>query len=53
MGIRNLNKFIIVAAIGALLGACDATTTTQNGTAAKKSAWAPSTGARQTGTHMR
>ena len=52
MGTLSLNGLIIIAVV-ALLAGCDATTTTQNGTATKKSTATASYGARQTGTHMR
>ncbi len=53
MGTLKLNGMIMIALVAALLVGCDATTTTQSGTATKKSGAAASTGARQTGTHMR
>jgi uncharacterized lipoprotein YajG len=53
MRIRKLNGLIMIALATALLSGCDATTTTQNGTATKKSGSSAVMGARQTGTHMR
>ena len=53
MGTLKLNGIIMIALVAALLSGCETTSTTQNGTTTKKSATAASTGARQTGTHMR
>ena len=52
MGTLFLNGIIFLLT-ATLLAGCDATTTTQNGAAKKSSSSAASTGARQTGTHMR